>query len=71
MLPHRGCWQAEKAKMRRVSFSLTLNPLQNHGLTNLQDHGYNDSAVRRNFRKAQKSALILEKVLKAILKRPR
>jgi hypothetical protein len=39
MLPHQGYWQAENAKMRRISFSLTLNPLQNHVLANLQDHG--------------------------------
>jgi hypothetical protein len=28
--------------VRRAGFSLKLNPLQNHGLTNVQDHGYND-----------------------------
>ncbi len=31
---------------------------------NLQNLGNNDSAVRHNFRKTKKSAIILEKILK-------
>jgi len=37
--------------MQLSYFSIKLSPLQNYGLTNLQNHGNNDSAGRNNSRK--------------------
>src|SRR5215469_10174714 len=39
MLPHQGYWQAENAKMRRISFPSRSTLYKNHVLANLQDHG--------------------------------
>jgi len=38
-LPHQGFYQPKNFKWRRSGFSIKLTALQNHGLTNLQDHG--------------------------------
>jgi hypothetical protein len=42
MLPHQRCPRPETPKKRRASSFLKLDPLQNQGIINLQDHGYND-----------------------------
>lgn len=38
MLPHQGGQMTRKPKKRRARFSLTLNPLQNHASSPLQDY---------------------------------
>ncbi len=45
MLPHKNLSRPENKKCTDLTFPIKLNPLQNHGLTNLQNHGYNDTWI--------------------------
>jgi hypothetical protein len=48
MFPHQGYSRPENPKMHGSDFSLKLNPLQNYGIMNLQNHGLSDKNLSFN-----------------------
>jgi hypothetical protein len=62
-----GLLTTQNPKMHGSDFSLKLNPLQNYGIMNLQNHGLSDSAVYCNSGINVNSILSVEKGRKICL----